>query len=85
MESGMSKEEAMRNFEKPVKMSIFGWKNGGGQQDTTMTPIDSVRYYFCMLNCGFMAMDHRNGYIRAWVAVPISSSSNSTTSRANAR
>jgi penicillin-binding protein 1A len=31
-----------------------------------MTPIDSVRYYFCMLNCGFMAMDHRNGFIRAW-------------------
>jgi len=67
MESGMSKEEALQNFEKPVSMTIFSWKNGGGVQDTTMTPIDSVRYYFCMLNCGFMAMDHRNGYIRAWV------------------
>ncbi len=67
MENGMSKEEAMKDFEKPVKMTVFSWKNGGGQQDTTMSPIDSVRYYFCMLNCGFMAMDHHNGYIKAWV------------------
>jgi penicillin-binding protein 1A len=66
-ENGLSAEDALKNFEKPVKMSIFSWKNGGGTVDTTMTPIDSVRYYFCMLNCGFMAMDHRNGYIRAWV------------------
>jgi penicillin-binding protein 1A len=66
-EGGMNDTEAIANFEKPVKMTIFSWKNGGGEQDTTMTPIDSVRYYFCMLNCGFMAMDHRNGYIRAWV------------------
>jgi penicillin-binding protein 1A len=66
-EGGMSPEQALAEFEKPVKMTIFSWKNGGGDVDTTMAPIDSVRYYFCMLNCGFMAMDHRNGYVRAWV------------------
>ncbi|MEI6408179.1 MAG: transglycosylase domain-containing protein [Bacteroidota bacterium] len=66
-DAGLSADNALKNFEKPVKMSIFSWKNGGGTVDTTMTPLDSVRYYFCMLNCGFMAMDHRNGYIRAWV------------------
>jgi penicillin-binding protein 1A len=66
-EAGLGADEALKNFEKPVKMTVFSWKNGGTEQDTTMSPIDSVRYYFCMLNCGFMAMDHRNGYIRAWV------------------
>jgi penicillin-binding protein 1A len=65
-EAGKTPEEVLKNFETPVKMTIFSWKNGGGDVDTTMTPIDSVRYYFCMLNCGFMAMDHRNGFIRAW-------------------
>jgi len=50
-----------------VEMTIFGWKKGGSDVDTTLSPIDSVRYYFCLLNCGFMAMDHRNGYVRAWV------------------
>jgi penicillin-binding protein 1A len=66
-DGGASEADALANFEKPVKMTIFSWKNGGGEQDTTMAPIDSIRYYTCMLNCGFMAMDHRNGYIRAWV------------------
>jgi penicillin-binding protein 1A len=66
-EAGMSDEQALAEFQKPVKMTIFSWKNGGGDVDTTMSPIDSVRYYFCMLNCGFMAMDHTNGYVRAWV------------------
>lgn len=66
-EAGMSDADARANFETPTKMSIYTWKNGGSEMDTTMTPLDSVRYYFCMLNCGFMALDHRSGYIRAWV------------------
>jgi penicillin-binding protein 1A len=66
-EAGLNEEQAMAEFQKPVKMTVFSWKNGGGDLDTTMTPIDSVRYYFCMLNCGFMAMDHTNGFVRAWV------------------
>jgi len=67
IDAGMSKEEAAKEFDKPVKMTIFSWKNGGSDQDTTMSPLDSVRYYFLRLNCGFMAMDHRNGYVRAWI------------------
>jgi len=66
-EAGLSNEDARKSFETPARMTIFTWKNGGSEMDTTMTPLDSVRYYFCMLNCGFMAMDHRNGYVRAWV------------------
>jgi len=66
-DAGMSKEDILANFEKPVPMTVFGWKKGGTDVDTTLSPIDSVRYYFCLLNCGFMAMDHRNGYVRAWI------------------
>lgn len=66
-EAGLNEEEALAEFEKPAKMTIFSWKKGGSEVDTTLTPLDSVRYYFCLLNCGFMAMDHRNGYVRAWV------------------
>jgi penicillin-binding protein 1A len=66
-EAGMSDEEALANFEKPAKMTIFSWKHANQEADTTMSPIDSLRYYVCVLNCGFMAMDHRNGYVRAWV------------------
>lgn len=66
-DGGLSDADIRKTFEQPVRMTIFGWKNGGSDVDTTLTPIDSVRYYFCMLNCGFMAMDHRNGFVRAWV------------------
>jgi penicillin-binding protein 1A len=66
-EAGVPEAEAIRVFERPVKMTIFTWKNGGAETDTLLAPIDSVRYYFCLLNCGFMAMDHHNGQIRAWV------------------
>jgi len=68
LKDGKLSNEAIRaNFEEPVPMTIFTWKNGGSEVDTMMKPIDSVRYYFCLLNCGFMAMDHTNGYVRAWV------------------
>lgn len=69
-EAGMSDQQALESFEKPARMTIFSWKNGGSESDTTMSPIDSVRYYFCLLNCGFLAMEHHTGYIRAWVCSP---------------
>lgn len=66
-EAGLSPEEARKVFETPTRMTIFSWDNDRAEKDTLLSPLDSVRYYFCMLNCGFMAMDHRNGHIRAWV------------------
>lgn len=67
-EAGKSDEQAYQDFEKPVKMTVFSWKKeGGGDLDTLMSPLDSVRYYFCLLNCGFMTMEHHTGYVRAWV------------------
>lgn len=54
-------------FKVPVSMKVFTWAKTPIERDTMMSPLDSVRYYFTMLNCGFMAMDHSNGYIKAWV------------------
>ncbi|MFN7326933.1 MAG: transglycosylase domain-containing protein [Chitinophagales bacterium] len=66
-EAGMSDEEILASFEQPVKMTIFSWKQPTAEVDTLLSPIDSVRYYFCTLNCGFMAMEHATGKIKAWV------------------
>jgi penicillin-binding protein 1A len=66
-DGGMAEADILKNFSEPTKMSVYSWKDGGSDQDTVMAPIDSVRYYFCLLQCGFLAMDHRNGFIRAWV------------------
>jgi penicillin-binding protein 1A len=47
-----------------TKMRIFTWK---GERDTTMTPLDSIRYYKHFLQSGLMAMEPQTGNIKAWV------------------
>jgi len=63
-DAGFSEEEINASFDSAVKMSVFSWK---GDIDTTMTPLDSIRYYKGFLQAGFMAMEPQTGYIRAWV------------------
>ncbi|MBK9254862.1 MAG: transglycosylase domain-containing protein [Saprospiraceae bacterium] len=66
-DSGMDEDSISKVFEIPVPMKIFGWDKIPVELDTMLTPLDSVRYYFTMLNCGFMAMDFKTGNIKAWV------------------
>jgi penicillin-binding protein 1A len=47
-----------------VKMRVFTW---AGEKDTLLTPIDSIKHYKRFLNTGFMAMDPKNGHLKAWV------------------
>ncbi|MFM2017705.1 MAG: hypothetical protein RL007_1361 [Bacteroidota bacterium] len=62
--AGASEEEIEKAFVTPTNMTVFSWK---GDIDTTMTPLDSIRYYKGFLQAGFMAMEPQTGYIRAWV------------------
>ena len=48
----------------PKKMKVFAW---GGEVDTTLSPMDSLRYYKHFLHAGFMSMDPHTGSIKAWV------------------
>ena len=63
---GMDKsdEEIIASFSQKTKMTVFTWK---GEKDTTMTPIDSIRYYKSFLQSGLMAMEPQTGNIKAWV------------------
>ena len=63
-EEGLSEEEIKANFNEPVKMEIFSWR---GNIDTTMSPIESIKYYKMILRNSMMAMDPQNGEVRAWV------------------
>lgn len=51
-------------FNTPTKMSVFTHQ---GDKDTTMTPLDSLKYYKTFLHAGLMSMDPHTGYIKAWV------------------
>jgi penicillin-binding protein 1A len=62
---GRSEKEIEKVFNTPVKMKIFSWSRG--EVDTIMSPIDSIKYYKYFMQCGFMSMDPRTGYVKAWV------------------
>lgn len=61
---GLSKKEILQTFDEPTEMTVFTY---GGQKDTIMTPRDSILYYKSFLRTGFMAMDSRNGEVKAYV------------------
>lgn len=62
--AGASQEEIHKAFHTPTDMSIFTYH---GDVDTTMTPIDSIRYYKSFLRAGFMSMDPHTGAVKAYV------------------
>ena len=63
-ENGCSDEEIERSFRTPVDMTVFTYH---GDIDTTMTPLDSIRYYKSFLRAGFLSMDAHNGHVKAYV------------------
>ncbi|MCE2617570.1 transglycosylase domain-containing protein [Phocaeicola oris] len=64
---GMKEEAIMKEFNKKHPMSVFTYK---GEIDTVMSAIDSIRYYKHFLRCGFMSMDPRSGFVKAYVGGP---------------
>lgn len=53
-----------RAFNTPVHMTIYAY---GGDRDTMMTPMDSIRYKKSMLRSGLMSIDPKTGYVKAYV------------------
>jgi penicillin-binding protein 1A len=66
--TGIKSEEILASFKKPVEMSVFSWKKG--EVDTTMTPLDSVRYSLGFLRSAMMTMEPKTGHVKAWVGGP---------------
>ncbi len=61
---GKSEEEIVKSFSIETKMRIFSW---GGDIDTLMTPMDSIRYYKSFLQSSLMSMTPQTGEVKAWV------------------
>jgi penicillin-binding protein 1A len=66
-EEGASEDEITKTFNTPVPMTVFTWKNSKHSLDTTMSPLDSIRWAKSFLQCGFSSIDPHTGYIKAWV------------------
>ena len=62
--AGASDDEIEKAFNKPTQMSIFTFH---GEVDTTMTPMDSIRYVKSFLRTGFYSMEPHTGHVKAYV------------------
>lgn len=61
---GYTDAQILQDFKTPARMKVFSWR---GEIDTTMTPLDSIRYYKFFLQSGLMSMDPHTGQVRAYV------------------
>ncbi len=61
---GKTEEEIIKSFSVKTKMRIFSW---GGDIDTLMTPMDSIRYHKSILQASLMSMSPQTGEVKAWV------------------
>ncbi len=60
-------DDVLDNFDEEVKMKVFTYDNDKFEKDTTMTPLDSIKYHRSFLQIGSMAVDPKTGDIKAWV------------------
>ena len=63
-EHGASDEDIRHSFNTKTEMTIFTYR---GERDTTMTPMDSIRYYKKFLRSGFVSMEAHTGHVKAYV------------------
>lgn len=55
-----------KDFNTKTKMKVFAY-NAVGQKDTTMTPMDSIKYHQMHMQVGMLAVDPETGSVKAWV------------------
>lgn len=59
-----TENEIDEEFNKAVKMKIYSHR---GLIDTTLSPLDSIKYNKAILHAGLMAMEPQSGHVKAWV------------------
>lgn len=64
VKAGKEKSEIYKEFDQSVPMRVFSWE---GEKDTTMTPMDSIKYYSRFLETGMAVVEPGTGHVKAWV------------------
>ena len=60
----LNDEQIEEQFNTPVAMKVFSY---GGGIDTTMSPLDSIKYHKSFLHAGLVSVEPSSGHIKAWV------------------
>lgn len=61
---GLSEKEIVKLFAVKSEMTLFAYS---GEQQRTISSLDSIKYYLRFLSAGFVAIDPNNGHVKAWV------------------
>lgn len=61
---GLEYKEILKVFKKPVKTTLFSWN---GDIDTTISPLDSLRYMKSFFHGGMMSFEPNTGHVKAYV------------------
>ncbi|MCB0661492.1 MAG: transglycosylase domain-containing protein [Saprospiraceae bacterium] len=59
-------KEADAVMNKKVPMTVFAY-NEKMEKDTTMSPLDSIKYHRMFLQTGIMAVDPVGGFVKVWI------------------
>ncbi len=54
-------------FNTKRKMKVFTYETKSMEKDTTMSPMDSLKYHRMFLQTGILAIDPKTGYIKTWI------------------
>jgi len=63
-DQGLSNDAIDKIMRTPVRMSVFTWD---GEQDVTLSAVDSIRHYLTFLQAGVLGMNPHGGNILVWV------------------
>ncbi|MFT4968961.1 MAG: penicillin-binding protein 1A [Chitinophagales bacterium] len=63
-DSTLTDSTAFKLINTPRDITLWSHE---GDIDTTMSPLDSVKYYKMILQTGLLAIDPHTGYVKAWV------------------
>jgi len=61
----VKEKDIKKIFNTKIKMEVYS--PYVGDKTLLMSPLDSIKHYLKILHTGFLAMDPRNGQIKAWV------------------
>lgn len=64
IDAGIAYEEILKQFDKKKPTTLFTWD---GLIDKNVSRIDSIKHYLKLLNAGFLAVDPKQGTLKAWV------------------
>ncbi|WP_417443938.1 penicillin-binding protein 1A [Joostella sp.] len=61
---GLEDDQIIDSLQKKKEVSVFNWE---GISKENLSTIDSIQHYLKFLNCGFVAINPKNGALKSWI------------------